>query len=273
MIVELPHWLQELRKVEVVDRVLADPRSRRRTFLGLTKDKAMICIDWGKAQFDEPWGDMSPADRALLYAYFNQKGHLEELTDAFRQIFANRMPDAPIVIDLGCGPATGALALAGVLDPPDFDYIGVDQAVAMRDLGERLAASTSRLEAVRRRWASDLDSVEWEAPPRWRPVLVIVSYLLASRTLKPAELVGRLDALLARLGNGRVTMLYTNSARPDANRNFPAFEEAMRRTSFTKPADGTGEIIIERWAGEQRRCLRYAMFHRPAKRTLALGGD
>ena len=273
MLVELPHWLQKLRKAEVVDLVQADPRSRHGTFLGLTQDEAMASIDWGKAQFDEPWGDMSPADRALLYAYFNQKGHLEELTDAFGQIFKNQMPDAPIVIDLGCGPATGALALAGVLDPPNFDYIGVDQSVAMRDLGEQMAARTSRLEAVRRRWASDLDSIAWKAVPGWRPVLVIVSYLLASPTFKPAELVGRLDALLARLGNGRVTMLQTNSARLDANRNFPAFEEAMRRVGFAKPADGTGEIVIERLAGERRRRLRYAVFHRPAKRTLALGGD
>ena len=271
MPVELPHWLQELRKVEIVDRVRADPRSRHGTFLGLTRAEAMACIDWGQAQFDEPWGDMSPADRAILYAYFNQKGHLEELTEAFRMVFANQMPDVPIVIDLGCGPATGGLALAGVLDPPAFDYIGVDQSVAMRDLGERLAASAPRLNAMRRRWASDLHSVEWNMAPGWRPVLVIVSYLLASPTLRPAELVHHLDALLARLGNGRVTVLYTNSPRPDANRNFPAFEEAMRQAGFDMPADGTGEIIIDRLAGERHRQLRYAVFHRPAKRTLQLG--
>lgn len=270
MLVELPRWLQELRKVEVVDRVRADPRSRHGTFFGLKQAEAMACIDWGKAQFDEPWGDMSPTERALLYAYFNQKGHLEELTAAFRMVFANQMPHAPIVIDLGCGPATGGLALAGVLDPPDFDYIGVDQSVAMRDLGEQLAAA-SRLVTMRRRWASDIESVDWDRAPGWRPVLVIVSYLLASPTLKPAALVGHLDALLAKLGNGRVTMLYTNSPRPNANRNFPAFEEAMRQAGFNMPADGTGEITIDRWAGERRRQLRYAVFHRPAKKTLSLG--
>ena len=211
MAVELPQWLQDMRRVEVVGRVGDDPRSRQGTFFGLTKDEAMNCVGRGQAQFDEPWGEMSPADRALLYAYFNQKGHLEELTEAFRLIFANQMPNNPIVIDLGCGPATGGLALAGVLDPPNFDYIGVDQSVAMRGLGEQLAASAPRLSAMRRCWASDLESVSWNRAPGWRPVLVIVSYLLASRTLKPATLVDQLDALLARLGNGRATMLYTNS--------------------------------------------------------------
>ncbi len=271
MPVELPQWLQDVRQVEIVDRVQNDPRSRHGTFFGLTRAEAMDCIEWGQARFDEPWRDMSPADRALLYAFFNQKGHLEELTAAFRMVFANQTPDAPIVIDLGCGPATGGLALAGVLDTPDFDYIGVDQSVAMRDLGEQLAASASRLGTMRRCWAGDLESVNWNKAPGWRPVLVIVSYLLASRTLKPAALVGHLDALLAKLGNGRVAMLYTNSPRPSANRNFPALEEAMRQAGFKLPADGTGEITIDRWTGEQRRQLRYAVFHRPERRTLRLG--
>ena len=231
----------------------------------------MSAIDWGQAQFDESWRGLSPADRALLYAYFNQKGHLEELTEAFRKIFENQVPHNPIVIDLGCGPCTGGLAFADMLDPPDFDYIGVDQSVAMRDLGERLATSAPRLKAMRRRWASDLRSVGWNEATGWRPVLVIVSYLLASRTLQPGTLVDHLDALLARLGRGRVTMLYTNSPRPSANRSFPAFEQAMRRAGFDMAADGTGEITVDRWQGEQRRPLRYAVFHRPEQRTLRLG--
>ena len=106
MPVKLPQWLQDVRQVEIVDRVRNDPRSRPGTFFGLTRAEAMDCIDWGQAQFDESWRDMSPADRALLYAYFNQKGHLEELTEVFQRVFANQTPEAPIVIDLGCGPAT-----------------------------------------------------------------------------------------------------------------------------------------------------------------------
>ena len=271
MPVELPQWLQDVRQVEIVDRVQNDPRSRPGTFFGLTGAEAMDCIDWGQARFDEPWRGMSPTDRALLYAFFNQKGHLEELTEAFRMIFANQVPDAPIVVDLGCGPATGGLALAGVLDPPDFDYIGMDRYAVMRDLGERLVANAPRLKTVRRLWVRDLESIGWSSAPGWRPVLVIVSYLLASRTLKPATLVDQLDALLTRIGRGRVTMLYTNSPRPNANRSFSKLEEAMRRVGFDKPVDETGKIIVDRWKGERPRQLRYAVFHRPAKKTLSLG--
>lgn len=272
MAVKLPQWLEDLRRVEVVDRVQNDPRSRSGSALGLQRDEAMDAIGWGQAQFDEPWHGMSPADRALLYAYFNQKGHLEELIEAFREIFANEVPEDLIVIDLGCGPCTGGLALAGVLDRPVFDYIGVDVSVAMRDLGEHLAATTCRLSGVRRLWACNLESVQWDRAPGWRPVLVIVSYLLASRTLDPVQLVADLDKLLARLGNERVTMLYTNSPRAEANRNFPAFQQAMRQAGFEMPADGTGQIVIERWSGDRMRQVRQAVFYRPRKTKVLLGG-
>ena len=272
MVVELPQWLQDLRRVEVVDRVRNDLRSGPGSFLGLSGNAAMAAIEGGQAPFDEPWRDLAPEDRALLYAFFNQKGHLEELTEAFRMMFANQAPDDPIVIDLGCGPCTGGLALAGVLDPPAFDYIGVDSSETMRDLGERLAVSVPRLNRMRRRWARDPAAVDWDRAPSWRPVLVIVSYLLASPTLDPVQLVADFDKLLSRLGNGSVTVLYTNSPRPAANRNFPRFQEAMQNVGFDMPADGTGEIVIERWEGDRRRDLRYAVFHRPVQNRLRLGG-
>ena len=114
MAVELPQWLQELPTSEVVRPVLDDPRSVHGSSLGLSSQEALDVIEWGQAPFDEPLGDLSPEDRVLLYAYFNQKGHLEELTDAFRKIFANKVLKDLIVVDLGCGPGTGGLALAGV---------------------------------------------------------------------------------------------------------------------------------------------------------------
>ena len=271
MAVELPQWLQELRTAEVVCRVRDDPRSVHGSFFGLSRQEALDTIEWGQAPFDEPLGDLSPDDRVLLYAYFNQKGHLEELTEAFRMIFANTAPENPIVVDLGCGPATGGLALAGVL-PSVFDYIGVDSSQAMRSFGEHLASLAPQLSDGRCLWASDLAAVKWDPAPGWRPVLVIVSYLLASRTLNPDQVVAGLDDLLTKLGKGRVTMLYTNSPSPKANRNYPAFREALERAGFGMPADGTGEIAVERWEGDKRRSFRYAVFHRPAERRLRLGG-
>ena len=114
MPVELPQWLEDLRRSEVVDRVHNDPRSAKGTVLGVERGVALReVIGGGQADFDEPWNDLSADDRVLLYAYFNQLGHLEELTEAFRQLFAHSSrPDNPIVVDLGCGPFTGGLSIA-----------------------------------------------------------------------------------------------------------------------------------------------------------------
>ena len=229
--VELPEWLRDLWTTEVVRRVQRDPRSRGGRLLGLSRAEAIDAIGGGQAPFDEPHGDLSPADRVLLYAHFNQKGHLEELTEAFRMVFSNTVPCGLIVVDLGCGPATGGLALAGVLPSPTFDYIGVDQSQAMRRLGEHLAGCAPQLNQVRRRWADDLKAVDWDRAPGWQPVLVIDSYLLASPTLNPRRVVADLDELLTKLGNGRVTMLYTNSPKQGRNRKLSAFRAALCRRS------------------------------------------
>ena len=280
MIVELPQWLKQLREVEIVKRVQKDPRSVGRTVLGVAPNVAKDqVVGWGQADFDSPWNDLSPEDRVLLYAYFNQKGHLEELFAAFKMLFKDGCPNAPIVIDLGCGPFTGGLALAAVFGrESQFDYIGVDCSQTMRAFGERLASAAEQqsdeVPPIVCRWTSDVDSVtrKWKSKPGWRPVIVIVSYLLASPTLNAEALVADLCVLLKKLGRGRVTILYTNSKRLEANRQYPAFRHALAAAGFKLREDDIGMIRIERSGGKVDRKLRYALFHRQEQRTLQLGG-
>ena len=228
----------------------------------------MDAIGWGQAAFDEPYGPLSPADRVLLYAYWNQLGHLEELSEAFQQLFGDGRPTEPfIVVDLGCGPFTGGLALAGQID--EFDYIGVDKSEAMRALGEQLATATESMSSVRigRQWVTDLEDVRWERALGWRPVIVIVSFLLASRSLRAEQLIEQLDQFLARLTQGPVTILYTNSPKAGPNRSYPRFRDALLGAGFALKVDDTGPVSTER----RRREIRYALFHRPPQRTLPLG--
>jgi hypothetical protein len=244
----LPPWLKTLRDSEIVGRVKNDPRTAAGKLLGVEPDRVkneVIC--WGQADFDAPWEHLSADERALLYAYFNQLGHIEELTEAFRMLFAATRPtDPPIVVDLGCGPFTGGLAMAGVLGPElPFTYIGVDRAAAMHRLGEALAVAAERLDGMRdvqRLWSKDLASLRWVSPPSWPPVFVIVSYLLASPTLDATALITELEGLLAQLGRGPVTVLYTNSTTSQANRSFPTFRAALENAGFELAANDAGLI-------------------------------
>ena len=257
----------------------SDPRTAAGTFIGVEREVVLReVIGGGQADFDEPWNDLSGDDRVLLYAYFNQLGHLEELAEAFRQLFANTSrPNNPIVVDLGCGPFTGGLAIATTFDNESrLDYIGVDRSRSMRKLGERLAAAAAVVDEtphIDRRWSHDVSSVAWSAAPGWRPVLVIVSYLLASPTLAVGELVDELEGLLARLGRGPVVVLYTNSPRQGVNRSYPEFRASLQDAGFELVADDRGKIEIDRRSGTQERTLRYALFHRREQTTLRLGAD
>ena len=267
--VDLPAWIRNLRKAEVTDRVRADPRSTGRSMLGMDVDEVRDAIGGGQADFDAPRGELMPDDLALLYAYLNQLGHVEELVKAFGQFFEHSSPPNPIVLDVGCGPFTGGLALAATLKEPRFDYIGVDPAESMRHLGEQLACSNLVPGEAIRHWAASLDAVEWPYPPSWRDVVVIVSYVFASPTLDGAAMFRELVELLGRLGKGGVTLLYTNSVRPEANRAYPAFRDKLLGADFRKVADGEGEIVVERLYGPRRRPLRYAMFRRDRQEKVA----
>ncbi len=270
--VQLPGWLEALRRDEIIGPVRNDPRSQGGTRFGMTSDQAVEAIGRGQADFDAPLGALSPDDLALLYAFMNQRGHVEELVTAFGQLLAGARPENPIVVDIGCGPFTGGLALAATLgDEPCFDYIGVDRAESMRRLGARLAGSNLLPGQVTARWAFDIDSVKWQRPPGFREVIVIVSYLFASPTLDVEAVFGDLERLLDRLGRGAVTLLYTNSARQEPNRHYPEFRERLESAGFRVHAQDQGEIVVERSSRRQARRLYYALFRRPPRQTLRLG--
>lgn len=279
MPIVLNEWINALRRSEVIERVQNDPRSTPEKPLGVTPSvvhNEVVC--GGQAEFDEPWNNLSPDDRVLLYAHFLMPGHLEELTEAFRMIFKNPPPEKDfIVVDVGCGPFTGGLAIADVLGSEcRLDYIGVDRSCAMRALGERLAGAAERhndTPQIKRYWHADIATVTWDSAPSWHPVIVIVSYLLASTTLDVEKLATDLDELLNKLGHGCVMVLYTNSASSGANRNFPLLEEALHTMGFETSADDIGKIEIQRRAGAKDRNLKYALFYRPLQNKLVLEGD
>ncbi len=270
----LPNWLRSLRQSEIVDVVRSSPGTQGDYLLGFHIDKVfnhVIC--GGQADFDEPYFDLSGRNRSLLYAYLNQLGHLEELIEAFRQLFKEGPPRDPlIVLDVGCGPFTGGLALAAVLgNGSRFSYIGLDRSSAMRELGERLAAAADRAGALNcadRQWVTDFGSISWQDAPGWRPILVIASYLLASPTLDATAIVESVNALCERLGRGPVAVLYTNSPSAGANRSFGVFRAALENADFSIFADDEGSITIDRFSGLQERKLRYALFRRHAQRIL-----
>ena len=117
-----------------------------------------------------------------------------------------------------------------------------------------------------------MGAVDWPDRPGWRDVIVIVSYLFASPTLDVEAMFGDLESLLDRLGRGAVTLLYTNSTRQEPNRRYPEFRRLLEAAGFELHAEDQGEIVVERRDRLQNRNLYYALFHRPRRLVLRLGG-
>lgn len=278
MPVLLPSWLQRVREDWVVGPIRRDPRTREDMPFGISISDAFDgAIGGGQTDFDEPWQTLSASDRVHLYAYLNQLGHLEELYAAFVMLFADERLEAPIVVDVGCGPFTGGLAFAAATGCHAFTYIGVDTSAEMRRFGEQLASAAITegglsLEA-KRLWASSLADVAWEEPPGWRPVIVIVSYLLASPSVDVELLVHDLESLLRRLGRGVVVVLYTNAPSSSPNRNFVMFRESLIACGFSIKKDEMGSIVTQRYRRQKARELRYALLYRDKQKKLNLRGN
>ncbi|MQA39955.1 class I SAM-dependent methyltransferase [Rugamonas aquatica] len=221
-------------------------------------------IDGGQADFDEPIEDLTPRDRARLYAYANQKTHVDELIHAFGKLLADvGAVQNATVIDIGCGPFTGGLALAnqvGVHFP--YRYFGIDRAHSMLAFGRELAdelfvRGVMHPETVVS-FHTHLDNVDFGLRRAAEATIFVLSFLLASSTINVEDLVAEMVRACDRAALGRVIVLYTNAAGPTARRNFAPFKAAMEKTGFAMHI----EAIEQFEDTEKPRPIHYALFVR-----------
>ncbi|ATB32291.1 hypothetical protein [Melittangium boletus] len=267
-----PDWLVALINTEVDIRIRNDARTMAapNTFLGYPKDRIFQeVLGGGQADFDAPIGKLTGEDRALLYAKYNQSRHLDELGEAFDQLFSiTSRAGQPTLIDLGCGPFTAGLALAATLNKARaFRYHGFDRADSMRGLGARFAETAKRLGAFHPNatWSfgQNLDIHDF-GRIRGDLTLVVASYLLASPTVDVESLVGSVVNAVNRIGPGPAAVLYTNSAKPGPNKKYPSFSKALRESGFELKRDHV-ELFQKT---KNPADLRYALFFRPATTVL-----
>lgn len=275
----LPGWLQTLYQREVKDRASADVRSVAGTWLGVPGNRVYDeVIDFGQADFDQPVELqvganrilLEPADRALLYAVYNQGRHLEELSYALARLLdSNDPPARTTLLDIGCGPATAGLAMAGALgNSIPFRYFGVDRSRAMRELGGRLmdaARDAGALHPSTRCWFGENPEQAPCGAIRGELCVVALSYLFASDSLDEAALAENLLAALTRIGKGEKAILYTNSADGRANQKFPAFRQRLEQAGFEVLTD---KVTVFDKTTRQPKNIRYALFFRPADLSL-----
>lgn len=232
-------WLTELRRELIISPLQNDPRTINGKLLGKSMDWIFnVAIDGGQADFDQPLGNLTPRDRAMLYAYANQKTHIDELSHAFEKFLADPgYIDNTTILDIGCGPFTTGLAFANIVESRfPYRYIGIDHARSMTGFGDELAqeaiARGHMHENTRIEFSNDLDAVDFGPLRAAETTIVVLSFLLASESIDVQRLVDEIVRACDRIGLGRVIVLYTNSAREAARKKFIPFKTAMMESEF-----------------------------------------
>jgi SAM-dependent methyltransferase len=272
--VTIKYWLDEIRRRLIIEPITNDPRET-----GASGTRLGVAISWifrhavggGQASFDEPLEHFSSRDRVMLYALLLQKGHVDELTHAFGKLLSDsHQLHGATVVDIGCGPFTSGLALANVTDNRVvFRYFGVDTSQAMCTLGAELAEAAKEAGGL-----NPLTSVEFTdsadhidfGPMRSGWTIVILSYLLASRTIDVELLTKQIVEFCRRIGPGPVALLYTNAAREEAREAFPEFRDCMIAAGFTVHIQALEELQY----GDRPRSIHYALFHRMTGASIPL---
>lgn len=273
-LVTLHPWYVSLRQSMVVDPTMNDPRETRRPGTRLGWPTSWIfntAIGGGQADFDKPIENLTPRDRAMLYAFFNQKGHIEELIHAFGKLWPDPTSiHGTMIIDVGCGPFTGGLALANIVgDAAKFRYFGVDRAKSMCELGQELAQGARDAGALHSQteiqFVAELDQLP-VASLCLEPIVIVLSYLLASDTLNVDEMFDGLLRVFGKKSLSPVSVLYTNTARADARKKYPQLRQRLVEAEFQIVVEAE-ETLTE---GSKARSVHYALFHRPAPAELSM---
>lgn len=247
---------EKIRKEKIVDVV------RKRSGVGWSEGKRLglpsdvirqEVIEWGVTDFSKDPPDhptLTVADKVLLYCFFNMRRHYDELRIALHLSETSlQFDDLPLlIVDFGCGPATGALAFASEFAGTPFDYIGLDSALEMRRMGRKLWDAAVALGLIHRKsnarfkatWGAD----QLNGLSEGTVVILLFSYFFASKSLNNQVLnsIRKFIGLFAAEKKvSEVILLYTNSPKGRAAKSYLQFKKKFQGR-FATSAPKTVEV-------------------------------
>lgn len=191
-------------------------------------------------------GLLTPEDRVNLYCFLNLRHHFftslsvfHEHSGMLQEWFGGRTQ--PVMLDVGCGPATSAMALAELHQqvgdqPLSLDYIGVDRAPAMRRKARELMIALTDYELLTEqstfRVLPDWLSLTplFQRSRRKRRVLLNFSYFFASRSIDGHALDSLSKVVQTIVSAGmteNIWLVHINSPIHRLNRSFRAFLQRL----------------------------------------------
>ena len=202
-------------------------------------------LERGRADFNTGFKGLTPHDKVIIYCYYYMQMHIVSSFHVFKKSDSLlkeyiRDPNKNIVfIDLGCGPLTSGVALAGYygfLDHKkqlDFHYIGIDNGEAMI----RKAIEISEGQAWRGCTFNFLESYEshdsilesidkYLSSRQYQDYIIVLnySYLFASCTLDVRKLAELVKKILNTYKFHKICLLYQNPTQHSSNSKWDKFK-------------------------------------------------
>jgi SAM-dependent methyltransferase len=215
--------------------------------------------DFTVAYDDPKYCSLSADDKVLLYCFINMKVHFFEALETFRYFRPAlktmfELPGTNMMVDLGCGPGTAALALGDSTKTLKLAYVGVDHARPMLRKAKELleAAKGYGLLADSSVFAflaacSRVSEIAGKLPKRTN-VLINATYLFASHSLDVDEVCDVVLAFKNSAKVGRLLFTYTNTEGDLAGKKFQAFKKKLNG-EFTSQGETTATIEFHKKRG------------------------
>ncbi|SIS62281.1 hypothetical protein SAMN05421786_101569 [Chryseobacterium ureilyticum] len=190
-------------------------------------------INFGQAHFDNTYGSLTANDIVKLYSYFNMRKHYYStlhLLERFNRIHNFHQTNGRIkFIDVGCGPATSAIALIDHLhaingDSVSFDYFGVDYYTSMREEAANMMTNEVYLNDGSVMYIKRLGNIDYDLLSNANSIYINTCYLFASDSLDEEELAH--DVMNIRRAKEDIPfyILFQNTTEHSKNVKYNAFK-------------------------------------------------
>jgi hypothetical protein len=190
-------------------------------------------INFGQANFDKPYKELTPEDIVKLYCYFNMRKHyysslyLFERCSWIKKLISKE--GCLKFIDIGCGPATSGIALTDYLlsinnSKQKFDYIGVDYYDSMLAAAADFMTNSVYLECTNKEFIKSISEIKNEQFKNANSILLNTCYLFASPNLKIDLLANELNNLLNEYSTLPRFLLFQNTTDSAKNIMYELFK-------------------------------------------------
>jgi hypothetical protein len=250
-------------------------------------------LDRGRTEFDEPFKNLPPADKVLLYCYYYMQMHVASTYHVYQWASATiGLPLAvpgTVLLDFGSGPLTLPVALAWhnisngqgrIGRPAVLNYVGIEKSKAMTAKAASFAEHKGLFDRASRfsfvesfihhqEICRCLDAWLGLVPQGPATVVLNFSYFFASHSVNPTEVLEVVRLLLRRYERCAFWIVYQNPCHSGLAQKWLTFKAGLRGFhEMANPPNSLAYLNITNRVGDVARInLDYALLRKAPQRA------